>query len=203
MKGVIYETPVEGIRGRPAGADYGCGGSWTSSSTGMQERGKRKITEKTRRPAALSRTIPTCANMGVNPPGIEPGSLGWKPQRARHDGQQPMKYKIDRRKSDRFCRPTSNFGFEMISILRGVVRHDAQNTLTSGIFRHDSHGRKPGSDFAGVEPCSPRWEASGETTIPPWSLRNYAPTDTIPYLSPHNDYSQIQHDDVMSPETLY
>ncbi|KAJ8891687.1 hypothetical protein PR048_004216 [Dryococelus australis] len=49
------------------------------------------------------------------------------PRRARHDGQQPMKYKIDRRKPDRFCRPSSNFGLDMISILRRVVRHDAQN----------------------------------------------------------------------------
>ncbi|KAJ8872176.1 hypothetical protein PR048_025778 [Dryococelus australis] len=38
-----------------------------------------------------------------------------------------MKYKIDRRKPDQFCRPSSNFGLEIISILRRVVRHDAQN----------------------------------------------------------------------------
>ncbi|KAJ8898393.1 hypothetical protein PR048_003753 [Dryococelus australis] len=49
------------------------------------------------------------------------------PRRARHDGQQPMKYKIARRKPDRFCRPSSNFGLEMISILRRVVRHDPQS----------------------------------------------------------------------------
>ncbi|KAJ8873158.1 hypothetical protein PR048_026775 [Dryococelus australis] len=45
----------------------------------------------------------------------------------RHDGRQPMKYKIDPRKPDRFCRATSNFGLERIYILRRVVRHDAQN----------------------------------------------------------------------------
>ncbi|KAJ8895286.1 hypothetical protein PR048_000611 [Dryococelus australis] len=38
-----------------------------------------------------------------------------------------MEYKIDRRKHDRFCRTTSNFRLEMISILRRVVRHDAQS----------------------------------------------------------------------------
>ncbi|KAJ8894322.1 hypothetical protein PR048_006942 [Dryococelus australis] len=49
--------------------------------------------------------------------------------RARHDGQQPMKYKIDLRKPDRCCRPSSNFGLEIIYILRHVVRQDAQNRV--------------------------------------------------------------------------
>ncbi|KAJ8870290.1 hypothetical protein PR048_029311 [Dryococelus australis] len=44
------------------------------------------------------------------------GAAAALPRRARHDGQQPMQYKIDRRKPDRFCRTTSNFGLEMISI---------------------------------------------------------------------------------------
>ncbi|KAJ8880924.1 hypothetical protein PR048_017397 [Dryococelus australis] len=52
------------------------------------------------------------------------------PQCARHDGQLPMKYKIDRHKPDRFCLPTSNFGLEMISILCRVVRHETQNVTT-------------------------------------------------------------------------
>ncbi|KAJ8894363.1 hypothetical protein PR048_007010 [Dryococelus australis] len=69
-----------------------------------------------------------------------------------------MKYKIDRRKPDRFCRPTSNFGLEIISILRHVVQHDAQNgggtgdprenPSTSGIVRNDSHLRKSEGDSA-------------------------------------------------------
>ncbi|KAJ8873757.1 hypothetical protein PR048_024591 [Dryococelus australis] len=40
--------------------------------------GKRDISEKTRRPAASSGTIPTCDNPGVTPLGIEPGSLWWE-----------------------------------------------------------------------------------------------------------------------------
>ncbi|KAJ8880930.1 hypothetical protein PR048_017403 [Dryococelus australis] len=38
----------------------------------MKGRGKREIPEKTRRPAALSGTIPACENPGVTRPGIEP-----------------------------------------------------------------------------------------------------------------------------------
>ncbi|KAJ8882523.1 hypothetical protein PR048_014334 [Dryococelus australis] len=45
----------------------------------MQGWGKREYLEKTRRQAAPSSTIPACENLGVNPPGIEPGS-----QRSRH-----------------------------------------------------------------------------------------------------------------------
>ncbi|KAJ8891047.1 hypothetical protein PR048_010556 [Dryococelus australis] len=55
------------------------------------------------------------------------GSQDLEHRRPRHDGQHPMKYKIDCRKPDRFCRQTSSFGLEIILILRRVVRHDAQN----------------------------------------------------------------------------
>ncbi|KAJ8895708.1 hypothetical protein PR048_001045 [Dryococelus australis] len=41
---------------------------------GFQRRGKRKIPEKIRRPAASSGAIPTCENLGVTRPGIEAGS---------------------------------------------------------------------------------------------------------------------------------
>ncbi|KAJ8866172.1 hypothetical protein PR048_033696 [Dryococelus australis] len=57
-------------------------------------------------------------------------SLLTQPRRERHDSQQPMKYTIDRREPDRFCRPTSNFRLEKISTLRRVVRHDAQNSMS-------------------------------------------------------------------------
>ncbi|KAJ8868828.1 hypothetical protein PR048_030369 [Dryococelus australis] len=40
----------------------------------MQGRGKRKYPEKTRRQVPSSSMIPTCENLGANPPGIEPGS---------------------------------------------------------------------------------------------------------------------------------
>ncbi|KAJ8898534.1 hypothetical protein PR048_003894 [Dryococelus australis] len=40
--------------------------------------GKREIPLKTRRPAALFSTIPTCENPGVTPPGIEPGLPSWE-----------------------------------------------------------------------------------------------------------------------------
>ncbi|KAJ8869415.1 hypothetical protein PR048_028405 [Dryococelus australis] len=43
--------------------------SW--SSTRMEERGKREIPEKIRRPAASSGTNPTYENPGVTRPGIE------------------------------------------------------------------------------------------------------------------------------------
>ncbi|KAJ8873410.1 hypothetical protein PR048_024226 [Dryococelus australis] len=43
-------------------------------SAGMQYRGRRESTEKTRRPAAYSGTIPTCEN----PPGIERGAPRWE-----------------------------------------------------------------------------------------------------------------------------
>ncbi|KAJ8871386.1 hypothetical protein PR048_027703 [Dryococelus australis] len=45
---------------------------------GMRGRGKREISEKTRRPAEKSDTIPTCENPGATPPGIKPGSPWWK-----------------------------------------------------------------------------------------------------------------------------
>ncbi|KAJ8889753.1 hypothetical protein PR048_009255 [Dryococelus australis] len=51
------------------------------SSTGMKERGKREIPEKTNRPATSSGTIPTCENPGVARPGIEPGLPGWEASR--------------------------------------------------------------------------------------------------------------------------
>ncbi|KAJ8867730.1 hypothetical protein PR048_031533 [Dryococelus australis] len=44
------------------------------SSAGIGKRGKRESPEKTRRPAALSGTIPRCVSLVVTPPGIEPGS---------------------------------------------------------------------------------------------------------------------------------
>ncbi|KAJ8897054.1 hypothetical protein PR048_002400 [Dryococelus australis] len=43
-----------------------------------QGREKRKIPEKTRRPAASFGTIPTCENSGMTPPRIEPGSPWWE-----------------------------------------------------------------------------------------------------------------------------
>ncbi|KAJ8882648.1 hypothetical protein PR048_014460 [Dryococelus australis] len=44
----------------------------------MQVRGSREFPEKAGRQAALSSTIPTCENPGVNPPGIVPGSTWWE-----------------------------------------------------------------------------------------------------------------------------
>ncbi|KAJ8885687.1 hypothetical protein PR048_011885 [Dryococelus australis] len=49
-------------------------GKWSSSGT--QGRGKQEIIEKTRQPAALSGTIPTCENPGSTPPRIVPVRLG-------------------------------------------------------------------------------------------------------------------------------
>ncbi|KAJ8877548.1 hypothetical protein PR048_022003 [Dryococelus australis] len=40
--------------------------------------GCRPIPEKARQPAASSGKIPTCENVGVSPPGIEPGSPRWE-----------------------------------------------------------------------------------------------------------------------------
>ncbi|KAJ8872330.1 hypothetical protein PR048_025934 [Dryococelus australis] len=47
------------------------------NSAGMKGRGKREISDKTRRPTASSGTISTCENP-VTRPGIEPGSPWWK-----------------------------------------------------------------------------------------------------------------------------
>ncbi|KAJ8891912.1 hypothetical protein PR048_004469 [Dryococelus australis] len=47
----------------------GCPTAKVWSNTGVQERGKREISDKTRRPAASSGTIPTCENMGGGPAG--------------------------------------------------------------------------------------------------------------------------------------
>ncbi|KAJ8897541.1 hypothetical protein PR048_002889 [Dryococelus australis] len=49
------------------------GDSATSINAGMKGRGKRESPEKTRRPAAMSCTIPR-----ATPPGIEPGSPRWE-----------------------------------------------------------------------------------------------------------------------------
>ncbi|KAJ8897860.1 hypothetical protein PR048_003213 [Dryococelus australis] len=45
-----------------------------SLNRAIQGRGKRETPKKTCRPAASSDTIPTCGNLGVARPGIEPGS---------------------------------------------------------------------------------------------------------------------------------
>ncbi|KAJ8893480.1 hypothetical protein PR048_006078 [Dryococelus australis] len=50
------------------------------SSAGIKGRWKREIPEKTRRPEALSGTIPKCENPGVTRPGIEP-SPWWEASR--------------------------------------------------------------------------------------------------------------------------
>ncbi|KAJ8866299.1 hypothetical protein PR048_032142 [Dryococelus australis] len=55
--------------------------TYTLVIAGMQGRGKRETTEKTRRPAASSGTIPTYENPGVNQPGIKPGSPWWEASR--------------------------------------------------------------------------------------------------------------------------
>ncbi|KAJ8890439.1 hypothetical protein PR048_009948 [Dryococelus australis] len=47
-------------------------------SAGLQERGKREISEKIHRTAASSSTIPTCENPGATPPGILSSSLRWE-----------------------------------------------------------------------------------------------------------------------------
>ncbi|KAJ8869006.1 hypothetical protein PR048_030552 [Dryococelus australis] len=51
---------------------------WVWSSSGLQGRGKWKIPEKTRRPAASYDTIPICENPGATPPGINPYSPRWE-----------------------------------------------------------------------------------------------------------------------------
>ncbi|KAJ8893087.1 hypothetical protein PR048_005670 [Dryococelus australis] len=51
--------------------------SEAATGAGMKGQGKREIPEKTRRPTASSRTIPTCENP-VTRPGIEPGSPLWE-----------------------------------------------------------------------------------------------------------------------------
>ncbi|KAJ8870842.1 hypothetical protein PR048_027143 [Dryococelus australis] len=44
----------------------------------MKMSGKRKIPEKTRRPATSFGTIPACENPGATSPGIESGSPSWE-----------------------------------------------------------------------------------------------------------------------------
>ncbi|KAJ8880459.1 hypothetical protein PR048_016929 [Dryococelus australis] len=95
----------------------------------MGATGPRAIARRRERPLSRTRNALITAK---NYAGIT------QPRRARHDGQQPVKYKIDRRKPDRLCRPTSNFGLEIISILRRVVRHDAQNPRRNNA-RHDKN----------------------------------------------------------------
>ncbi|KAJ8885721.1 hypothetical protein PR048_011919 [Dryococelus australis] len=51
--------------------------------------GKREIPEKTRRPTALSCTIPTCESP-VTRPGIEPGSHGWETSRLTAQPTRPL-----------------------------------------------------------------------------------------------------------------
>ncbi|KAJ8877532.1 hypothetical protein PR048_021987 [Dryococelus australis] len=55
-----------------------------------------------------------------------------------------------------------------------------QNPTTSGIVRHDSHLRKSGVNWPGIEHCSPWWEASSLTAQPllPRLIENYN-TSTI------------------------
>ncbi|KAJ8877418.1 hypothetical protein PR048_021872 [Dryococelus australis] len=48
------------------------------NGAGMQGRMEREYPEKTCWQAASYSTIPTCKNLGANPPGIEPGSPWWE-----------------------------------------------------------------------------------------------------------------------------
>ncbi|KAJ8881165.1 hypothetical protein PR048_017638 [Dryococelus australis] len=48
-----------------------------ASSAGIKGRGKREISEETRRPAASYSAIPMCENPGVTRSGIEPGLSWW------------------------------------------------------------------------------------------------------------------------------
>ncbi|KAJ8869051.1 hypothetical protein PR048_030604 [Dryococelus australis] len=49
---------------------------------------------------------------------------------------------------------------------KGATGDPRENPPTSGIVRHDSPIRKFGSNAAGIEPGSPRWEASSLTPTP-------------------------------------
>ncbi|KAJ8883013.1 hypothetical protein PR048_014852 [Dryococelus australis] len=77
---VIYRVTVERTFPTPlcCTTPTGSGVRWTVASAGVQERGKREIPEKTRRPAASSCTIPTCENPGAIPLGMDPGSPKWE-----------------------------------------------------------------------------------------------------------------------------
>ncbi|KAJ8895355.1 hypothetical protein PR048_000687 [Dryococelus australis] len=60
---------------------------WSSAS--IKRWGKREIPEKTRQPAASPSTIPTCENLGMSRPGIEPGTPWWEISRLTARPPQP------------------------------------------------------------------------------------------------------------------
>ncbi|KAJ8887587.1 hypothetical protein PR048_013804 [Dryococelus australis] len=70
----IFGDKLAGAEGRGAGIVWrGKGVEWAEwNSARIQGREKREIPEKTRQPAASCGTIPTCENLVVTRPGIEP-----------------------------------------------------------------------------------------------------------------------------------
>ncbi|KAJ8872143.1 hypothetical protein PR048_025745 [Dryococelus australis] len=71
------------------------------SSAAMQERGKREIPEKNRRPAASSGTISTCENPGVTRPEIELGCHWWDASRLTAQSPRPQREGEEEKKGGR------------------------------------------------------------------------------------------------------
>ncbi|KAJ8882038.1 hypothetical protein PR048_018526 [Dryococelus australis] len=83
----------------------------------MKGRGKRAIPVKTRRPTALSGTIPTCENP-VTRPGIGPGSPRWEASVL--IAQPPRPY------AKTLIFPTTTYGSPKIAFLREFLVHKAK-----------------------------------------------------------------------------
>ncbi|KAJ8895320.1 hypothetical protein PR048_000645 [Dryococelus australis] len=130
-----------------------------SENTGIKEREKRELPEKTRRPAASSDTIPTCENPGANPPGIDRTREKQRPRTANLSAMLPILFRAPKvRTCDVLGRKKKKknelVGDEVSKEHRrnertweaGVPR---ENPPISGIVRRDSRLRKSGSDPAG------------------------------------------------------
>ncbi|KAJ8883182.1 hypothetical protein PR048_015022 [Dryococelus australis] len=75
-----------------------------------------------------TRRLRTCASLGVVPlDGALRATIAGKCLMPESHSPDAHDINQRKRKPDRFCRPSSNFRLEMISILHRVVRHDAQN----------------------------------------------------------------------------
>ncbi|KAJ8881496.1 hypothetical protein PR048_017977 [Dryococelus australis] len=140
--------------------------------TGMKGRGKREIFENTHRPAASSGTIPTCEDLGVNPPVIEPAS--------------PMCEAIS---LDHYTTTACSAGMQGLG-KRKIPEKTRLPAASSGTIPTCENS---GVTRPGIEPGSPRWKASRLTAQSPWlrvdmkhaSGSMVQPTSqTLPYLIP-------------------
>ncbi|KAJ8873601.1 hypothetical protein PR048_024419 [Dryococelus australis] len=137
------------------------------NSAGCQSGGKRKIPEKTRRPASSSVTIPACENPLVTPPGTEPGS-GERSNRLATTDPQGIELRYSRMRVSWTidCSRWSGAGIHG----RGKREYPEKTRRQTASSSTIPTCENPRANLPGSEPGTPRLEASALATAPPLPL---------------------------------